>query len=133
MTIAAGARQGFTQARIQLSPDALGGIKIDLQHTSEGVVAKVVTDHESAAQTLSQGGADLKRSLEAAGVNVVRLDIEARSDSGASTRDPNQPNSTANGGTARATGSAGADETEDTGRTEHTLVLPSGALVNVLA
>jgi flagellar hook-length control protein FliK len=133
MTIEAGARQGFTQARIQLSPEALGGIKIDLQHTSEGVVAKVVTDHEASAQTLNQGGAELKRSLEAAGVNLVRLDIEARSDSGAASRDPNQPTSTGRTATAHADGAAGADESPDSARSERTLVLPSGALVNVLA
>jgi flagellar hook-length control protein FliK len=130
MTIEVGVRQGFSQARIQLSPASLGGIKINLQRTSDGVVAKVVTDHQAAAQTLGQGGAELKRSLEAAGVNLVRLDIEARGDSGAASRDPSR---TAPAARAASTADDDAPQAEDAGRTEHTLVLPGGALVNVLA
>ena len=135
MTIAAGARQGFSQARIQLSPESFGGIKIDLQHTSEGVVAKVVTDHEAAAQTLTQGGADLKRSLEAAGVNLVRLDIESRPDSGATARDPNHPSSQERTGTSTQSdqNTDGGEADDETARNARTLVLPGGALVNVLA
>jgi flagellar hook-length control protein FliK len=130
MTIEVAVRQGFSQARIQLSPASLGGIKINLQRTSDGVVAKVVTEHQAAAQTLGQGGAELKRSLEAAGVNLVRLDIEARGDSGAASRDPNR---TAPAARAASTADDDAPQAEDAGRTEHTLVLPGGALVNVLA
>jgi flagellar hook-length control protein FliK len=134
LTIEAGARQGFSQARIQLSPASLGGIKINLQRTSDGLVAKVVTEHQAAAQTLGQGGAELKRSLEAAGVNLVRLDIEAQGDrSGAASRDPNQ--TTQSGRAANAPGDDTNDspETDEGSRTDRTLVLPGGALVNVLA
>jgi flagellar hook-length control protein FliK len=124
-------RQGYSQARIQLSPASLGGIKINLQHTSDGVVAKVVTDHEAAAHTLQQGGADLRRSLQSAGLNLVRLDVETRGDSGAAQRDPGQATSARRGTGAFAEDTSGP--AEGSGATEQTIVLPSGVLVNVLA
>ncbi len=40
MTIEIGARSGYSQARIQLSPPELGGIRIQLHQTAEGLVAR---------------------------------------------------------------------------------------------
>jgi flagellar hook-length control protein FliK len=74
-TIALATRQGATQARIELSPESLGPINIHLQHTADGVVARVVAGPE-AAQHFQQGADDLRRSLQASGVNLVGLHIE---------------------------------------------------------
>ena len=79
-TIELGSRQGFSQAKIQLAPASLGQITIHLQKTSDGIVAKVVADHSAAAQTMQQGGDDLRRSLQNSGLHLLRLDIETRGD-----------------------------------------------------
>ncbi len=76
-TIAMGARDGISMARIELSPESLGAIQIHLQHTPDGLIARVVTEHPEAAQTLSQGGDDLKRQLQQNGATLLRLDIES--------------------------------------------------------
>jgi hypothetical protein len=60
----------------------------------------------------------------------VRLDIEARADSGATSRDPSRSTSPGHG---RQPHDDPTDNSDEPGRSEHTLVLPSGALVNVLA
>ena len=75
MTIELGARSGYSQARIQLAPPELGEIRINLHQTADGLVAKVTAADGAAAQTLQQGGAELRRSLESAGVTLLRLDI----------------------------------------------------------
>ena len=74
-TIEITARQGATQARIQLAPESLGGIRIHLHQTASGLVARVVADHAAAAQTLQQGGAELRRALESSGLALLHLDI----------------------------------------------------------
>jgi flagellar hook-length control protein FliK len=76
-TIAIAARQGTSQARIQLSPDSLGSIRIQLQHTADGLVARVVADRPETAQALQSSANELRRSLEATGQPLLRLDIEA--------------------------------------------------------
>jgi flagellar hook-length control protein FliK len=133
MTVAAGLRQGVTQARIQLAPASLGQIRINLEHTDEGVVAKVVTDHQAAAQTLGQAGDELRRSFHDAGVNLVRLDIEARGDSASTGSDPNQSQSSGRANNAPTNDSASAPTSAEAAPGEQTLTLPSGVLVNVLA
>ena len=126
----AGARTGATTARIELSPPSLGTIRIQLQHTDEGVTARVLTDHAAAADTLSQGRDDLRRAFQSAGVNLLSLDIEARGDGGAQTQDPGQSSAatyTSNGDDAdTAAGDAGAVEPTSA-------ALSGSTLVNVLA
>ncbi len=126
-TIELGARQGFSQAKIQLAPANLGQITIHLQKTSDGIVAKVVADHSAAAQTMQQGGDDLRRSLQNSGLHLLRLDIETRGDQRGS----------ANGGaqTSQSDRTAGENDTaaDDGASQPTTIVLPNGALVNVLA
>ena len=48
----------------------------------------MLTDHAATADTLSQGGDDLRRAFQSAGVNLLSLDIEARGDGGSQTQDP---------------------------------------------
>src|SRR5581483_11080683 len=69
------ARQGVNQARSELSPASLGTVRIHLQRTEDGVVARVVAGHE-AAQAFHQNADELRRSLQSHGVNLLRLHIE---------------------------------------------------------
>jgi flagellar hook-length control protein FliK len=125
-----GISSGASQTRIQLSPASLGTIRINLQHTSDGVVARVIADHPEATQTLQQGSDDLRRSLESAGVTLLRLDIGTRGESGPATQ-----------GFDQAPGSAGSERpsSDETGGLDadtsdaRTPALSTGALVNVLA
>jgi flagellar hook-length control protein FliK len=123
-------RQGQTQARIALSPPSLGTIRISLSQTSSGLVARVVADHPEALRLLQQNGAELRNSLQASGLQVVRLDI------GAGGQNSNRP-----GGSSETTAQAGTrgDGTEETDDDEQSAALAtspasgSGALVDVMA
>ncbi|HET9124700.1 MAG TPA: flagellar hook-length control protein FliK [Solirubrobacteraceae bacterium] len=119
---------GVTQARIELSPDSLGDIQIHLQHTADGLVARVITAHPEAAQTLQSAGDELRRSLEQNGTTLLRLDI---STSGHGGQDP------AAGQSRSGATSASSDVTEEpiTEPTSPARVadLSGSALVNVLA
>jgi flagellar hook-length control protein FliK len=128
-TIELGARQGFSQAKIQLAPASLGQITIHLQKTADGIVAKVVADHSAAAQTMQQGGDDLRRSLQSSGLHLLRLDIETRGDQRGSANGSahtSQSDRTAGDNDSASAGDDGASQPT-------TIVLPNGALVNVLA
>ena len=128
-TIELGARQGFSSAKIQLAPATLGQITIHLQKTSDGIVARVVAEHSAAAQTMQQGGDDLRRSLQNSGLHLLRLDIETRGDQRGSAG-----NSAHTSESGRTAGNTDAADTADDGASQPTtIVLPNGALVNVLA
>ena len=109
-TIAMGARDGISMARIELSPESLGAIQIHLQHTPDGLVARVVTEHPEAAQTLSQGGDDLKRQLQQNGTALLRLDIES-SGQQRSGRDGQAGSASNDSDAGNGTGSADEDGT----------------------
>jgi flagellar hook-length control protein FliK len=131
-----GARDGVSVARIELSPENLGAIQIHLQHTPDGIVARVVTEHPEAAQTLSQGGDDLKRQLQQNGTALLRLDIESSGQQrpdhdgqAGNDTDPTRPDgSAANGSSDEA-----ADGTAQTSPDIPLHTLSGSALVNVLA
>ena len=130
MTIEMAAGRGYSQARIELSPPELGAIRIHLHQTADGLIARVVAEHAGAAQTLQQGGSDLRRSLEQAGLPLLRLDIEASGQQGAQARDPQAPAATsANAGEAEDQDGATPDDSG--ARTQ--VQLPGGAIVDVLA
>jgi flagellar hook-length control protein FliK len=131
-TVEMASRQGATTARIELSPPSLGTIRIQLQHTDDGVTARVLTDHAATADTLSQGGDDLRRAFQSAGINLLSLNIEARADGGSQTSDPGQTSGSSSSANSGATGS---DEDADAGNpVQPTTSAPAGsALVNVLA
>ncbi len=134
MTIDMAARQGASQARIQLSPAELGGIRIQLSQTADGLVARVVAEHGAAAQTLQQHGAELRRSLESAGVSLLRLDIEASGERSGSANEPFW--SGARAGSQSHSSNPGNDpdlEGEVTEPQPVAVELSNGAIVNVLA
>jgi flagellar hook-length control protein FliK len=67
--------EGRTIARITLHPAELGGVEIRLRYEAAGVVAEVIAESEQAAQALAQGVSDLRKSLEAQGIQVAQLDV----------------------------------------------------------
>jgi flagellar hook-length control protein FliK len=133
-----GAERGVTHARISLTPRELGSIEVHLRQTADGLVARVVAEHGAAAQQLQQAGAELRRSLEQQGVNVLQLDIGASGDETAR-RGAAFDAAGAFGSDRRGRGrddSADALDGAADGDAAHsttTLQLPNGALVDVLA
>jgi flagellar hook-length control protein FliK len=132
MTLEMAARNGYSQARIQLSPPELGELRIQLHQTPDGLVARVVAQHATAAAALQQGGDDLRRSLQNAGLPLLRLDIEASDQRGPSAEDPNL----AGGGHGPRT--AQTDDADDAAgglaaSAPTSVELANGAIVDVLA
>jgi len=123
--------RGVTQARIALDPPELGSIEIRLRSTSEGVVARVIADAPQAAQTLQHAAAELRRSLEQQGVNLLGLDIGHSGDEHAASGTHGQGAGT-RGGSGDGDGAAGDMGGEETS-SETSLRLPDGVLVDVLA
>ena len=133
-----GQARGVTHARMSLRPAELGGVEIRLAQTAQGLSATVVADGAQAAQLLQQAGHELRRSLEAQGIQLHQLDI---SYSGEGREGARSSEAQADGGERRS--SAGADDpvatdgdglnpTDDI-TVKETLELPDGVLVDVLA
>jgi len=125
------ARQGGSQASIQLSPASLGRVRVQLRQTSSGLVARIVADHPDAAQTLAQGGDDLRRSLQQAGIALARLDIETCDQQGAPWSDAD-PGGAANG-RQQAADSDDGDSVDPVAPEIAGSASAAGGLVNVLA
>ena len=134
-----GAERGVSHARISLTPRELGTIEVHLRQSADGLVARVVAEHASAAQQLQQAGAELRRSLEQQGVTLLRLDIGASGDETANRRGAafdaafGDSDRGSRRGAANADAVAPLDGADVAGETTTTLQLPNGALVDVLA
>jgi flagellar hook-length control protein FliK len=72
--------RGQAHARLTLHPAELGGVEVRLRVTTHGLVASITADRPESAQVLQQAGADLKRALEAQGIQVAGLDIGVAGD-----------------------------------------------------
>lgn len=134
-TFTAANQAGISSARISLTPASLGGIKISLTQTPDGLIARVATDHPEAAQTLQQSAGDLRRSLEAGGMSLLRLDIGSsgqQSLAGFTGSDQNGSPSSGSGDWTSTPGDA-VDGDETGTPTQLTNELTSGSHVNVLA
>ena len=132
-TFTAANRAGISSARISLSPASLGGIKISLSQTPGGLVARVATDHPEAAQTLQQNAAELRRSLEAGGMSLLRLDIGSPGQQSLTGFAGSDQNGARTAGGWRGGQTEPADTDQPPTPTELTIELSSGSLVNVLA
>jgi len=140
LALRAGAERGVTHARISLTPRELGTIEVHLRQTADGLVARVVAEHASAAQQLQQAGTDLRRQLEQSGINVLQLDIGASGEQGGQAAGRQAFGAFGDGDDGRAGRGtsddddplAALDGADDTTPTT-TLALPNGALVDVLA
>ncbi len=141
LTLRASADRGVSHARISLTPRELGGIEVHLRQTADGLVARVVAEHATAAQLLQHAGGELRRSLESQGLNLLRLDIGASGEQAARNGDRRAlADGFADGDGRGSRGDAsdplapldGATDADLTSTTT-TLALPNGALVDVLA
>jgi len=123
--------RGVTHARMALAPAELGGIEIRLRSTAAGLSAEVVADSSEAAQVLQVAVPELRRSLEAQGLNLLSLDI-APSDR------ERDPAASSGEGSARGDGSGGSSsgtgaDTDGEPLPDQAIKLPDGVLVDVLA
>jgi len=141
LALRAAADRGVTHARISLTPRELGAIEVHLRQTADGLVARVVAEHATAAQLLHNAGGELRRQLESQGLTLLRLDIGASGEQGGRAADRQ---ALANGGGAFGDEAGSSrkrdadpltslDGTSDHISTTTTLTLPNGALVDVLA
>jgi flagellar hook-length control protein FliK len=123
-------------ARIQLSPESLGSIQIHLQRTSDGIVARVVTERPETAAALSQSSDDLRQSLQQNGTQLLRLDIESQDQQRSSAQQqpaPSRSGSSGNSGDGEQAPDGTADGSAPISDDIPTQGLSSAALVNVLA
>jgi flagellar hook-length control protein FliK len=67
--------RGQAQAQLSLHPAELGGVEVRLRMTTHGLMASIRADRPEAAQVLQQAGADLRRALEAQGVQLAGLEF----------------------------------------------------------
>jgi flagellar hook-length control protein FliK len=131
LTMAASVRDGFSAARISLAPAELGGVRIDLAQTSDGLVARVVAEHPAAAQVLAQSAGELRSTLAALGVTVAQLDIGTSADpSGAGTGE-SAPGGQGGARSDQSSDGDAAGTPEAPGAT--TVQLANGVLIDVLA
>jgi flagellar hook-length control protein FliK len=138
LALRAAADRGVTHARISLAPRELGSIEVHLRQTADGLVARVVAEHATAAQLLQHAGADLRRSLESQGIALLRLDIGASGEQGGRARLSGGSAFGDDGARRRDRGGdadalASLDGPADPTSTTTTIALANGALVDVLA
>jgi flagellar hook-length control protein FliK len=130
LTIQTQAATGNSVVRIKLTPPELGEVRVQLQQTSEGLVARVVADHQSAAQTLQQSAGELRRALESSGVSLLQLDIGASDSQNEAASGGEESSQSMGPGT---TGQDTTDEAETGETTTTTLTLTGASVVDVLA
>ncbi|MDO3410698.1 flagellar hook-length control protein FliK [Saccharibacillus sp. CPCC 101409] len=72
-------KQGFTEAKISLTPDHLG--KVDIRITMHGgqLVAQFVTEHAAAKDMLEQQMSQLRGTLQGQGLTVEKLEVSQNS------------------------------------------------------
>ncbi len=63
------------QVVLQLKPEHLGSVRLELRSTGDGVTARVITESPEVKQTLEQGRADLQNMMQQRGVNLSSLDV----------------------------------------------------------
>jgi flagellar hook-length control protein FliK len=136
-TVELAVRQGSTQARIALQPEELGGIRIHLSQTAEGLVARLVGETPAAAQALAEGHAELHRSLSSLGMPLLRMDIGSYSQPDARPREDRFAARPEESGSERSTVAdeevEGPEALVSPDHTQRASVLVGGSLVDVLA
>ena len=136
-TIEIAARQGATQARIQLQPQELGQINIRLSQTSQGLLARVSAETPAAAQALADGRSELRHSLSSLGLPLLRLDISSYGQSEARERQERFAGDARSASrSSTSTSLKDGEGTEPLGAVEGTrapAAVAGGALVDVLA
>jgi flagellar hook-length control protein FliK len=131
--------RGQVQAQLTLHPAELGGVEVRLRQTAHGLMATVTADRADAAHVLQQAGTELRRALEAQGVQVAGLDIgmAGENQDAANARANERRAESALAGPRRARAGAGDDNDlspiDPDHRTTTASTIALGALVDVLA
>ena len=132
--------RGQVQAQLTLHPAELGGVEVRLRQTAHGLMATVTADRADAAHVLQQAGTELRRALEAQGVQVAGLDIGmAGENQDAANARANERRAESALAGPRRDRSGGADGDNDLSpidpdhRTTTASTIALGALVDVLA
>ncbi|MEJ8302542.1 flagellar hook-length control protein FliK [Saccharibacillus sacchari] len=68
-------KQGFTEAKISLTPDHLGKVDIRITMHAGQLIAHFVTEHAAAKDMLEQQMVQLRGSLQGQGLTVERLEV----------------------------------------------------------
>lgn len=124
---------GITQARVQLHPAELGQIDIHLRQTPDGIVAKVVADASQAANVLRHAGDELRRALQAQGLNLTQFDVGTASQDERRSSFDRGDDRPRRRGARSASDAVGSIAVTETSTGETTIRLPNGLLVDVLA
>jgi hypothetical protein len=136
LTLHAASDRGVTRARIALRPVELGGVDVLVHHSAEGLTARVVAESPEAAQLLQQAAGELRRSFDALGLTLLRVDVGTSGDreeaAGAGAGGGASGREGAGDGGARR-GDRGGAGNPAAHITHHTIELVNGALVDVLA
>jgi flagellar hook-length control protein FliK len=129
-------RAGNARATLQLRPESLGQIDVQLRTTRDGLVATIAAHDQAGLDALQQAGAELRRALEDKGVQLHSLDLQlGAGDNGFSQHADARH---ASSGRSGAASSHGLDAGEDAAA-EDDLILttasstPAGVLVDVQA
>ena len=68
-------KQGQNEMTFHLRPDHLGEVQVHISSTSEGVVARILTENHPVQQALEGAREQLRHSLEQRGLHLVRFDV----------------------------------------------------------
>jgi hypothetical protein len=135
-TIELAARQGGAQARIALQPEGLGGIRVHLSQTADGLLARLVPETPAAAQALAEGHSELHRSLSSLGTPLLRMDVGSYAQPDARPRDERfagRPDGSGTGVSAPSEDPQGLDAVGLDHDIQRESEPADGGLVNVLA
>lgn len=122
--------QAFSRARLNLKPAELGGVEIVLHRGAGGVAAAVVAETPEAARLLEASGEDLRRRLEAQGVELSVFSVSVAADDSAPGRDGTPGPAS---GPGRASGNDFGGDGAPSAQPAQTIDLGGGVLVDVLA
>ncbi|HWH95480.1 MAG TPA: flagellar hook-length control protein FliK, partial [Baekduia sp.] len=77
-------RAGNARATLQLRPESLGRVDVQLRTTRDGLVATIAAHDQVGLDALHQAGAELRRALEDKGVQLHSLDLQLGAGAGGS-------------------------------------------------
>jgi flagellar hook-length control protein FliK len=129
-------RAGNARATLQLKPEALGQVDVQLRTTKDGLVATIAAHDQAGLDALQNAANELKRTLEDRGVQLHSLDLQlgAGADSGFSNQGDARQASQGQGGRNASYGLDGEDADDELELTiSRTPTAQLGELVDVTA
>jgi flagellar hook-length control protein FliK len=68
-------KSGETSIRMNLNPETLGAIEVQMTHSAQGISVSFITEQSSTGQLLESQVSQLRQSLKDAGVQLTNLNI----------------------------------------------------------